>query len=207
MVNMKFSHPLQWPNGFPRTEKWEKSINNSFKVGLTLQEALTFVYDELNELGAKKATLFTDYENVEQPRSVRRVGSDNGAALSFEYNEQVYRMACDRWVNLEQNIYAIHLAIRNMRHIVLWGVGNVENVFGGYSTKAQQSAQPRSGATNAKTAHTTDGWRLELGLGPTATLDDAQAVYRRRAKNFANNQEELMKLNLAMDEATKALSL
>lgn len=204
MINLAFSHPLKWPNGFPRTEKWEKSVNQSFKIGLTVQEALTFLFDELGELNVKKATLCTDYENIEKPRSIRRIGSDNGAAVSFEINGQIYRMACDRWVGIEQNIYALHLALRNLRSVVLWGVGNVEDVFGGYMPKAQQASQQSSGATSTQNA---DDWRSMLGLGSTATLDDAQAVYRRRAKNFANNPDELMKLNLAMDEATKALSV
>jgi hypothetical protein len=205
MTSIKFSHPLHWPNGFPRTEKWEKSINHSFKPGLTMQEALTFLYEELKELGVKKATLCTDYENIEQPRAIRRIGSDNGAALRIEIDNRIYQLACDRWVAIEQNIYALHLALRNLRSIVLWGVGNLENVFGGYAAGNAQTSAFNGGMSVNDSAM--EEWRIQLGLGPTATLDDAQAVYRRRAKNFANNQEELMKLNLAMDAATKALSL
>lgn len=201
MIALKFSHPLQWPNNYPRTQKWEKSVNQSFKIGLTVQEALTFLYDELQELGAKKATLFTDYENIEQPRAMRRIGNDNGVALHVEINDRMYRLACDRWVPVEQNIYAIHLALRNLRNIVLWGVGNVENAFGGYAV----NAVPVHG--NPAQAEALEDWRATLGLGPTATLDDAQAVYRRRAKACANDQGELMRLNLAMDAATKALGL
>src|SRR5690606_15917082 len=112
-------------------------------------------------------------------------------------------LACDRWVGVEQNIYALHLALRNLRNIVLWGVGNVENVFGGYAAAVQPHASaPAAGAK----APALESWRLTLGLGPTATLEDAQAVYRRRAKSSADNEDELMKLNLAMDEASKALS-
>lgn len=203
MILLKFSYPLQWPNGFPRTEKWEKSVNHSFKIGLTMQEALTFLYDELNELSVSKAMLFTDYENIEQPRAIRRIGNDNGAALRIEINNRIYQLACDRWVAIEQNIYALHLALRNLRSIVLWGVGNVENVFGGYAVTNHGQTAPSA----RPMAPVMEEWREMLGLGPTATLDDAQAVYRRRAKNVANNQEELMKLNLAMDEATKALSI
>lgn len=203
MIKMEFTHPLKWPNGYPRTEKWEKSVNQSFKIGLTVQEGLTFLFDELNELNVKKATLCTDYENIEKPRNMRRIGSDNGAAVSFEINGQVYRMACDRWVGIEQNIYALHLALRNLRSVVLWGVGNVEDVFGGYAPKAQQAPAQSNGVA----AQGAGDWRAQLGLGPTATLDDAQAVYRRRAKSVADNPDALMKLNLAMDEATKSLSV
>lgn len=199
MVDLKFSHPLQWPHGYPRTEKWEKSVNASFKPNMSMQEALTFLYDELKELGAKKAVLYTDYENIEQPRSIRRIGSDNGATVQFELNDRQYRMACDRWAPVEQNIYALHLALRNMRSIVQWGVGSVECAFGGYINGSAANASHKG--------EQLDEWRAKLGLGPTATLDDAQAVYRRRAKSLADKPDELMDLNLAMDAATKALGM
>jgi hypothetical protein len=206
MASLSFTHPLQWPNGFPRTQKWEKSVNPSFKVGLSIQEALTFLYEELKELNVSKATLCTDYENIEQPRGIRRVGSDDGAALAIEMNGQSYRMACDRWVGVEQNVYALHLALRSLRNIVLWGVGNLEDVFGGYTPAALQARQASRSGTNS-TAPGMEEWRLVLGLGPTATIEDAQAVYRRRAKTLADKPDELMKLNLAMDAASKALAV
>lgn len=213
MVDLKFSHPLQWPNGYPRTEMWAKSINSGFKNGMSMQEALTFLYEELQQAGAGKAVLYTDYENIEKPSSIRRIGSDNGATIQFELNGHQYRLACDRWAPIEQNIYALHLALRNLRMIVEWGVGNPENVFGGYSSVVQNTLHATgagasiNGAASASGGAAIDEWRLTLGLGPTATLDDAQAVYRRRAKSLADKPEELMKLNLAMDAANKALNL
>lgn len=213
MVDLKFSHPLQWPNGYPRTEMWAKSINSGFKNGMTMQEALTFLYEELQQLGAGKSTLYTDYENIEKPSSIRRIGSDNGATIQFELNGHQYRLACDRWAPIEQNIYALHLALRNLRMILEWGVGNAENIFGGYSSVVQNTLHGSGtggGSSNGYAAGagaTMEEWRLTLGLGPTATLDDAQAVYRRRAKTLADKPDELMKLNLAMDEANKALTL
>lgn len=215
MVDLKFSHPLQWPHGYPRTEMWAKSINSNFKTGMTMQEALTFLYEELQHLGAGKAVLFTDYENIEKPSSIRRIGSDNGATIQFELNGHQYRIACDRWAPVEQNIYALHLALRNLRMVVEWGVGNPENVFGGYSSVVQNTLHATGAAGGSMNGAPASGgaagsieeWRLTLGLGPTATLDDAQAVYRRRAKSLAEKPDELMKLNLAMDAANKALSL
>lgn len=203
MASLVFTHPLQWPNGFPRTQRWEKSVNPGFKTGLSIQEALTFLYEELQQLQATRGTLFTDYENIEQPRTIRRVGNDDGAALTIDLNGQTYRMACDRWVGVEQNIYALHLTLRSLRNIVLWGVGNIEDVFGGYLPTAMQARH----ATGVGGQSTMEEWRLVLGLGPTATLEDAQAVYRRRAKSYAEKPDELMKLNLAMDAASKALAI
>lgn len=214
MLSLNFAHPLQWPHGYPRTEMWAKSVNRTFKMGMTIQEALTFLYEELQQMGVKKATLYTDYENIEKPTSMRRIGSDNGATIQFELNGKPYRVACDRWSPIEQNIYSLHLALRNLRMIVEWGVGNVENVFGGYSCAVQnivygsgQSAASPAGNAVGGGDSSLEDWRLTLGLGPTATLDDAQAVYRRRAKGLADKPDELMKLNLAMDAASKALGM
>ena len=210
MITLNFAHPLQWPNGYPRTEMWAKSVNTTFKNGMTMQEALTFLYDELQELKVTKATLYTDYENIEKPRSIRRIGSDNGACLHIELNGQQYRLACDRWSPVEQNIYALHLALRNLRSIAQWGVGHVENAFGGYSPAFQhmlRGGTPAANGNGSAGESTLEDWRLTLGLGPTATLDDAQAVYRRRAKSLADRPDELMRLNLAMDAASKTLGI
>src|SRR5690606_20014849 len=112
--------------------------------------------------------------------------SDNGACLHLTLNGQQYRLACDRWSPVEQNIYALHLALRNLRNIVQWGVGNIEIAFCGFNPMIQKSVGAGGATQNAASGSTLEDWRLTLGLGPTATLDDAQAVYRRRAKSVAD---------------------
>lgn len=211
---LRYSYPLRWPPHYTRAQRWEKSINQTFKMGMSLQEALTFLNEEVDALKPQNATLYTDYENLGNPRLMRSSGYETGVALSIKIDGMAYDFACDRWVQLEQNIYALHLALRSLRNLPQWGVGTLAQAFGGfglvqnhippstsYDTINNGSAEPTSIAASP----ILEEWRLTLGLGPTATLDDAQAVYRRRAKSLASDEEALMKLNLAMDAANKAL--
>lgn len=196
MPLLRYSHPLIWPQHIAPTPKWERSINNAFKPGLTLQEALMFLQEEVDALQVQDATLVTDYEHIDNVRLQRKIGNEAGALLKIKLNHVLYEFACDKWVQVEQNLYALHLTLRNLRSVIGWGVGTLPQVLSGFA----------HGATiTAHTPQAEEDWRRALGLGVTATLDDAHAVYRRRAKLVAENQEELTRLNLAMDQASKAL--
>lgn len=202
MTDLKFAHPIQWPSDQQLTQKYEKSINRSFSAGMSTAEAIGFLQEEVNALGGvKEAVLFTDFEDIDKPSRTRRVGHDNAAVVRLKVGNGTYRLACDRWVSVEQNIYALHLGLRNIRSNVGFGVGDIAKALGGYGIIAASGAAS-SGNPSGKSL---EEWRLVLGLGHTATLDDAHAVYRRRAKTAANDQDELVRLNLAMDEATKEL--
>ena len=205
-MSLRFTHPLIWPSSSPRTAKWSQSHNTTFKSDMPMQDAVMFLEDEVKAFNTQQATLCTDYENMDNPRMLRKVGQDNGAVLKLKINNVTYELACDKWLQIEHNIYALHLALRNMRAIMEWGVGSFENLFGGFVPGAARSAGMPGYPEVDRRKDGSEAWRLTLGLGPTATLEDAHAVYRRRAKSFADNPEALMYLNLAMDEANKALS-
>lgn len=207
MAQFKCTHPVQWPAHSARTQKWERSVNPSFKAGMTLQEAAELLKEEATALGGGIVTLSTDIEHLDNPRAMRSVGYDAGAVIKILLDGKTYDLACDRWVQLEHNIYALSLALRNIRSMQQWGVGTLHHLLGGFTGQAaaamaaQKPANPESAA---RAAPALEDWRLLLGLGPTATLEDAHAVYRRRAKNASNDEQELMRLNLAMDAAAKA---
>lgn len=217
MIVLKFTYPLQWPQHSERTSNWDKKINQTFKVGLTIQEALTFLQEELDLLGAKQAIVNTDYENLPNPRLQRKVGQEVAACVQFKINDYVYHVACDQWLLVEQNIYTIHLMLRNIRTTIDLGIGSINQFLMGFSTRrsAEVTANPHLpfGERRARTSPAAivtpqvEEWRLALGLGPSATLEDAHATYRRRAKSAGNDQEALLQLNLAMDAATKALGI
>lgn len=178
-------------------------MNQSFKATLSLQEATDFLLDELNALrNVQEATLSTDHKDLGNPRRVPHPVMNNGVVLRLRIDNQHYNIACDRWVRLEHNIYALHLVLRNMRNMLEWGVGDMPRYLAGFQPSAIIVSH---GASLNGHADGLEEWRLYLGLGPTAKLDDAQAVYRRRAKAVADNEEEMLRLNLAMDAASKSL--
>lgn len=202
MLTIRHSYPLQWPHDLPPTEKWGKGINQSFNMAMTLQEATNFLLEELNALTVvQEATLCTDHQDLGNPRRVPHPVVNNGVVLRLKIDGSQYNIACDRWVRLEHNVYALHLVLRNLRVMLEWGVGDLKRFLAGFL--------PGGAVASALPAGHQEGmeeWRLYLGLGPTAKLDDAQAVYRRRAKAVMDNEEEMLRLNLAMDAASKTLS-
>lgn len=203
MTDLKFAHPVQWPSDQQLTPKYEKSINRSFSAGMSVAEAIGFLQEEVKALGdVKEAVLYTDFEDIDKPARTRRVGHDNAAIIRLKMASGSYRLACDRWATTEQNIYALHLGIRNIRSNVGFGVGDLAKALGGYAVSVSTVAGAGAAVASGKPL---EEWRLLLGLGHTATLDDAHAVYRRRAKSAANDQDELVRLNLAMDQASKEL--
>ena len=211
MIAIKFNFPLIWPGNIERTPKWDRSINQNFKHGMNMEEALMFLKEELEALPAQSATLLTDYQGLENPRAMKKMGQENGVVLRLKYKDRMYEFACDRWVQVEHNVYAIHLVLRNLRTISAWGVGTPDQPFGGFAQGVGDASPNVPYERRKKDRRTVAGvqleeWRLFLGLGPTATIEDAHAVYRRRAKLVAENQQELTRLNLAMDAASKALN-
>lgn len=212
MAQLKCTHPVQWPSHSVRTPRWDRSINPSFKPGMTMAEAVGFIREEVQAMTVGNFTLTTDMENLDNLRVMRAMGNDSGAVLRISLEGRYYDLACDRWVQLEHNIYALSLALLSMRSSIGWGVGNWHQLLGGFgangysqqASTATASATPNAANGNGAAAELEE-WRSLLGLGPTATLDDAHATYRRRAKSAMNDQDELMRLNLAMEAAQKIL--
>lgn len=198
MLQTQLSYPLQWPANHPRTPIAHKSLCPQFPMGISAASAIELVKDELQAMGVSEAIFYSNFEDLSKPNTNQRLGNDNGIALQFRLKGKLYRLACDRWALVEQNIYALHLSLRHLRHVADWGVGTLEHAFGGFFQGFSNTA------VNANSGGHEE-WRLELGLGPTATIEDAHAVYRRRAKLFANDEDALMRLNLAMDAANRAI--
>ncbi len=201
----KTSHPLRWPAHLSRSQSFERGVNTGFNSNMSLADAVQFLQEEVEALGAESALLLTDYENLMSERLIRKAGSDTGAVLKLTIDRQDYDLACDRWLSLEHNIYALHLALRSWRNMATnWGIADYARLLAGFTHNGTAHVGGNQAVANSGDAQAEE-WRSLLGLGPTATVEDAQAVYRRRAKIAADNPEELMRLNLAMDAARKAL--
>ncbi len=101
-------------------------------------------------------------------------------------------LTCDRWQKLEHNIYALHLCFRQWRNMDQWGIATLPTLMAGFEVDR----------TPDKIGASEDAMEClsYFGLGNNATLDDAVAIYHRRAKTFSQDTEGLTKLNLAMDE-------
>lgn len=199
MTAIAHKSPLHWPNTKDATRPMMRSLNSSYPLNLTLREALAYLEDEVKELAPQAAILYSNIEHLNNERMRRKINPEPGVTLELKVANKNYYIACDRWVSIEQNLYSLHLGIRAIRNLVKWGLADLDVAMHGFAAIKQRIESQDNSDSEAEF----EEWMVQLGLGPTATLEDAQAVYRRRAKALADNTDELIKLNNAMDEARK----
>lgn len=192
-----YKFPLNWPLYIPVMPLMQQRLDSGFSTSMTLTDAIAFLDDELVAAGIKHAVLYSDYEQLNVERLRKKVGNRMGACLHIKYRDRVHIITCDRWQKLEHNIYALHLAFRQWANMEKWGIANMSMLLAGFAS---------DGTANIafiKEVGETAECLQAFGLGDTATIDDATAIYHRRAKAIANDDAELVKLNQIMDEIRK----
>jgi hypothetical protein len=199
VAGLKFNAPLDWPEWIPVTPRAHQKNDRNFAPPMPLEESISFLEHEVQATGLT-ATLSLDIDQPAIDRLAKRVGGRNGAALYIRYADSHYVIACDIWQAVEHNIYAIHLTLRQMQNIQKWGVAPLAVLLEGFKT-GQKVKQAKTEPSASEGQLQILGWMNKLGLGPSATLDDAQAVYHRRAKQVAHDSDALSKLNITMEEA------
>ncbi|MEK6746778.1 MAG: hypothetical protein AABY33_07085 [Pseudomonadota bacterium] len=190
-----FKSPLSWPESIPVTAKMQQRSDNGFSADMSLTDAINFLKEEIEATGINHAVLYLDVEQPQVERLRKKIGSRTGACLHLKYRDKGYIITCDRWQKMEHNIYAMHLAVRQWLNMQRWGIGWLSMLMAGFEIEAGYDINdaPTEGLDIAECLKS-------FGLGSTATLDDATAIYHRRAKTLAHDNEKLVKLNLQMDE-------
>lgn len=202
--------PLSWPAQWPRTHVTERASarftssgrdamgNRTSGRAKSMSDAAGALYMELDRLGACDVVVST---NVElrldgQPYSNRVPPADPGAAVYFTLEKRPVVLACDQWVRVEDNVYAIALHIESMRGQARWGVGKLSQAFMGYRLLTGAVA-PRH-------------WKDVLGLGSSGsiTAEQVKARYRSLAAELhpdaGGNNDGMAELNRARDEGLAA---
>lgn len=192
---LHFKAPLSWPDSIPVTSLMQQRSDNGFSPDIPLTDAVNFLKEEIDAAGIGQAVLYTDYEQPHVERLRKKVGSRTGACLHIKYRERGYIITCDRWQRLEHNIYAMHLAIRQWCNMERWGIGSLSSLMAGFEV----DRAPESSSADGEQENIAECLK-EFGLGSNATLEDATAIYHRRAKTLADDNDKLVKLNLKMDE-------
>ncbi|MGE3714022.1 MAG: hypothetical protein AB7F82_05775 [Alphaproteobacteria bacterium] len=197
MAKLEFSAPLNWPQWIPVTPLAYRKNDRNFAPPMEMEESIRFLQQELDGLGCD-AVLSTDIDQPLNERMTRKLGSRPGAVMELHYMDSRYVVACDQWLLLAHNIYALHLALRQWRSMERWGIAPLPVLLGGFVVRAQQE-QSSTGKPSASAS--VEKWMEEMGLGPTATLDDLEAVYHRRARRIADDTDALVRLNITMETA------
>lgn len=190
-----YKSPLSWPESIPITPLVKQRSDNGFSSNITLTDAVSFLKEEIETLAIGHAVLYSDIEQPHVERLRKKLGNRSGVCLHIKYKERGYIITCDKWQRIEHNIYALHLLFRQWGNIEKWGIGNLSMLMSGFEADRTPEI---SGI--AKDHENIAECLKSFGLGSTATLDDATAIYHRRAKSLAGNNEDLTKLNLQMDE-------
>ncbi len=209
-------YPLAWPMNWKRTppkerrraefrRTAEKSVDGAPGQTttvkrlrpLTVPDALDRLEAELRRLGAMNELLSSNVPVGIRglPMGGRVEPQDPGVAVYFDLHAKPVCFACDRWDRIADNIAAIAQHIDALRRIERYGVGKLDQAFAGYA------ALPPSA----------EDWRIVLGVGEYATLDQVDAAFLERAKAVhpdvpGGSHNEMAKLTAARDLARKVLS-
>ena len=183
------AYPLSWPVGWPRT----KSRKQAAFAEHTLAEARDFILSELRLLHGHDVIVSTNVSLRKDGllRSGKINVTDPGVAVYFELSGQSRVLACDRWNEIVDNLWAIGKHIEALRGQQRWGVGTVEQAFAGYM---------------ALPAPETAWWEV-LGVDRNASLDIIQTAYRNKAKvthpDAGGSSEAFQRVQNAWDAARK----
>lgn len=204
MPDIRYEYPIKFPNGWVQSPPSTRIFNTAFPRTLTLTEALRYLEEEIKQYPFAAAAVYTNFQHVTNDRLRKKVGNDTApVSVVIKAYGREHMLTCDHWQILDHNVYAIHLALRAIRNFEEWGVATQSyalSLFAGNITlKELVSDMEHDG-------HGLPEWMLALGLGPSATLEDANAVYRRRAKEIGTDEGALLTLNQAIEEARKHLT-
>lgn len=198
------AYPLSYPTGWARTPKHKITRSKFGKAGYqrtppSTWQGIQSLNHELHLLGARDVIVSTNLRlrNDGLPMSSQRNPEDAGAAVYFQLNGKPRVLACDRWLTVGENLWAIAKDIEAQRGRIRWGVGTLDQAFTGYA---------------ALPAQTGEDWQSALGLNLTATVDEVNAKYRQMIKERGAHpdlndgaREEFERLTRARDAALKAL--
>lgn len=128
------AYPLSWPLGWKRTQhRWHPRFGTRAQ-GLTVAEGLNRLTLELDRLGVTDVVVSTNVRSKPNgmPYSGDKKPDDPGVAVYFKFKGKRTVMACDKWLEVGDNIGAIAKHIEALRGIDRWGVGSLEQAFRGY---------------------------------------------------------------------------
>lgn len=186
------SFPLTWPQGWVRSKVKKKS---AFKT--TFAKARDELFRELKLMGVGdwNVILSTNIplRNDGLPYAGQKNPQDSGVAVYFKYKSKDMVFACDTFILVTDNLWAIKKTIEALRGIERWGASDMlERSFTGF----QAIAAPQS-----------EKWFEILGVSESATKEEIKSAWRDKAKLYHPDQggsdEMMTKINKAYEQGSK----
>jgi len=202
------SFPLAWPIAWPRCRNPTRAkfgvasrqqSDGTWRYGskLTIGAARDRLLSELQRLGARNVVISSNirargdglpYANAAEP-------SDHGAAVYFRLKGEPRVLACDKWDRVADNLAALAKHIEAVRGQVRWGVGSLEQAFGGYK------ALPAMGEVKQ--------WWEILGVPADATIEVVEAkrdkLLMQHHPDRGGSHSRAAEINAAFDAACREL--
>lgn len=193
------NYPLQWPEGWKRT----LGVRQRAPFKVSPGTVVNLLFDELRRFGARGEVVSSNLALTRDGRPFAGAAgelADPGVAVYYstsKFKDQT--LACDKWLNVHHNMYAIARTIESWRRIERDGASQIlERSFAAFG------ALPPS--SNAKPKRP---WWEVLGLPKEAlsfaTLVMVEAQYRDLASKAhpdrGGNADAMAELNGARDEA------
>lgn len=199
MIEISYISPLKVPKNHTLSYQRQRRYDNGFPQGLTIDQAVQYLEEELRALDATRIAVYTNYDRLNSERNRAKRDDDSAVCCEIHLGTRKYYLICDRWYLLEHNLYALHLSIRAWRNIVKWGVADMEMLLAGFD--AAGTSRFEAGSDNGSVI--LPEWMITLGINMSASLDDANHAYRQLAKQSANDESRLLHLNQAIESARK----
>lgn len=180
------AYPLEWPAALPRANR---RVRATFRINMAraVEEALDSMrLFALESGGAASGLVISSNVTIGVVRP-----SDPGVALHFRWDGAWRCIAIDKYNRPEDNLRAIYHVLEarrvELRH---GGIGVARAAFKGFA------ALP-PGAN--------EDWRDVLEVGPSATIEEAEAAFRARARtahpDLGGSTDEMARLNSAIAAA------
>lgn len=175
--------PLAWPLNQARTNRAERKHaaftkrHNRFGAYYgpvrkhPVAESAPELEAEIKRMGGRDMIISSNLKVKANglPYSNQKTPDDPGIAVYFKWRKRDLVFACDKWLTVEDNLWAIVKHIEALRGQERWGVGSLDQAFAGYAALPDPNARK---------------WFEVLGVDETANNATVRAAYIRLAKQY-----------------------
>jgi DnaJ-domain-containing protein 1 len=198
------NYPLSWPVNQPRTKPYERerarfgtrgglNYGGNYVSGHkhTISESARELEQEIRRMGGSDMIISSNLKVKANglPYSGQRTPEDPGVAVYFKWHDRDLVFACDKWLTIEDNLWAIVKHIEALRGQERWGVGSLDQAFAGYAQLPDPDALQ---------------WWQVLHISPNANNEEIRRAYLQLAKQ---NHPDAGGDAIVFDQVQKAYDL
>lgn len=192
----KRSFPLYWPESWPRTDLQNRK--HARFDDRSVYEARKILAEEIRRFGASDLIISSNLELKLDgtPRSNQRQPDDRGVSIYFNRDDVGMALACDIYLTVEDNLWALCRTLQALRQIERDGSPALINrAFKGFAQLADPDELP---------------WWSVLHVTKDATKEQITSAYRVQAfathPDHGGSTEAFDQVQKAYDAAIKTVS-